>query len=56
MPHPQREQRQEGRVEEDEHGPEVQLAEPPVQPDPGQLRQPVVDAYHKGEDQPAHDL
>ena len=53
--HPHREQRQERRVEEDEHRPELDLAQGLVEPDAHDLRQPVVQAAHEREDQAAHD-
>src|SRR5439155_17932631 len=46
---------QEGGVEEDEHGPEVEFAQFLVQLDTGHLRQPVVDTGEEREDQAAHD-
>jgi hypothetical protein len=48
----EREQWQEGRVEEDEHRPEVDLAEPFVQLDPHHLGQPVVDVTMKANQPP----
>src|SRR5580704_2809367 len=52
---PGREERQERRVEGDEHDPELDYAEGPVQPYSHELRQPVVASAHEREYQPAHD-